>query len=246
MFSDKTMKAEKHIFSFFVSELCISNSSISIIEKEFLHRIMNVLKFEKGEVCILYSHKEFFKCELKLIDSKKAIFEILEKNLIFVPKPCITFFLPLVHKAQMEEMFYTAAQLAVNTIQVVRYDRSHSSWGNSKDFERAQKTMISASEQAKAFSLPVLAKNIISYKDAIKNVKDGIIVDYNGKKLQEIASDIILQNSFSVIIGPEGGFSDSEYRLSIESTIAMMKLTPTILRSADAASLVLGIIRSLC
>ena len=94
---------------------------------------------------------------------------------------------------------------------------------------------ISSSEQSERNYLPNI-KNIISYQDYVESCSHDqkIILDTKSQKMLPSIYDN-LANSLSILVGPEGDFTDEEYLYAKQSDFSSASLGDNILRVETAA-----------
>ena len=102
--------------------------------------------------------------------------------------------------------------------------------------------MITACEQSKNFVIPQVS-NVLPFKDALLNssAPQKIYFEPHG----DIVGNIRGNSASDIIIGPEGGFTEEEESLIKSTGFKPYRLTKTILRSKEAITVGLGIMRSL-
>jgi 16S rRNA (uracil1498-N3)-methyltransferase len=123
-------------------------------------------------------------------------------------------------------------------------------WYSSKDNERLNKIMVSACQQAKQFVLPTIQEPI-TVEQLCGNLQQAntktILFEPDGKPLMQALTAIQTDpktTEYGLILGPEGGFTDEERQQLDQAGAACYALTPTILRSIEAATVALGVLRS--
>jgi 16S rRNA (uracil1498-N3)-methyltransferase len=129
-------------------------------------------------------------------------------------------------------------ELGVGSIQPII---SKNSIFNQKKIDSKKKTThwknisISSSEQSERTYLPKI-KDIISFQDYIENCKyeKKIILDTNSKHMLKDIYEFPM-DSCTVLIGPEGDFTDEEYTYARESNFSSASLGDNILRVETAA-----------
>jgi 16S rRNA (uracil1498-N3)-methyltransferase len=160
----------------------------------------------------------------------------------------ITFLLPILKRDDFEQALYGLTEIGVSAIQLVTTQKTRNNVHNEKDMERAQRIIIAAAEQSKNFTYPQLYKPI-PLCDAVLLDKTAqkIFFDYQGNTLPELLSNHKMgaAENFVLLIGPEGDLIKEEKQLVAQAGFIFCVLTPTVLRSVQAASLGAGLIRSL-
>lgn len=100
--------------------------------------------------------------------------------------------------------------------------RSQKSWFSDKRKERLTAIMTEATEQSHRWFVPVLHYN--KQLDDIEKTYDLVLVDFDGKKPEELFFD----NNSIMMIWPEGGFTQEERERFSDKKI--MRLGENVLR----------------
>jgi len=140
------------------------------------------------------------------------------------------YFSPIKHT---DDLINMATQMGVANIVPVIMERTvahHINW------ERMQKIATEAAEQSNRNSVPKISEPVSFAKLDLKNL---CFADerfaYDDKKVVQIPANIK-----SVLIGPEGGFSDSEFAALDTAGATPVSLGKTILRAELAAAIAIG------
>lgn len=239
----------KHEFSFYLESLTQllqkNNKTLSVTDKDLVHRIMFVVRLEIGDECIFFDNQ--FNAKVSIVQMTKhksvecRIIEV-EKNTHI--KPEITILLPLLKRDSFESALYALTETGVNTIQLVITQKSQQKW-TAKDHERALSIIHAAAEQSKQFCSVKLIEPVALEKVLHLNASQKIFFDPAGFHLSSITDAFNVSQSFILAIGPEGDLTMQEKELLKKADFMFTALTPTILRACQAASLTVGIIRSL-
>ena len=139
-----------------------------------------------------------------------------------------------IKQARIEEMLAMATQMGVRRLQPVITDRineHHPKW------ERIKKIIIESSEQSGRNSVPELATPM-KFDEFLKQNKNIVFADERLVSFRgapganpEPGKDI----SKTILIGPEGGFSDAEFTALDAAGAVGISLGKTILRAETAA-----------
>ena len=247
-------KQESHLFAIYIENLSQlqKGKELEIVDKALHQRLSRILRLKSGEQVTFFDKN--INIQAVFLDetyaSKKSIFvKVLnsKKNKALFPE--IVFCPSILKKSSFEHVIYIAAQMGANSILPIMAEKSVKSFWSQKEKERLDKIIISACEQAKNFNLPEL-RDPIKLQDFIKNCgtkKAGkIFFDPEGGSLFDLLKKVNEKKveKLFLLIGPEGGFTDSEMKLLEKSEFKSYCFTPTILRSIEASALALGSIRS--
>ena len=237
---------------FFVKTEQINNNDIVIIGDDVNH-IINVLrmkKTDKVQICnqdtgdnynaeiVNYSKNEV---ECKIISK---INETTESNVH------ITLFQGIPKFEKMELIIQKSVELGANSIIPVNMKRcvvKLEGKDEIKKNERWQKIAESAAKQCGRGFIPEV-KHLINVKEICNwiNEYDVIIVTYENVKENTLKAELkklkATDLKIGVVIGPEGGFEESDIKLLKESGAKIVTLGDRILRTETVALNVLSII----
>ncbi len=246
---------ERHEFALYIADLTdiikkiSTNKELCIVDEKIIHRMIHVLRLKPEDYCILFDRITHARVVIKKIDGKKHIICMIQStklNTVF--SPTVTFLLPLLKREDFESALYALTEVGVTTIQLVKTSKSHSSLFDNKFFERAQRIIIAAAEQSKNFAYPELKMPLSLFEAiAIADTTTKIFFDEKGISLFSTAQSLHRNppNDIVLLIGPEGDLSNEEKEMVISKKFIVCALTPTILRSIQAAVLSAGLVRAL-
>lgn len=247
---------EKHEFALFVESLSSLVRKIApgqefiITDEKLFHRIMTVLRLRIGDSCIVFDGTIQVEGTISAWSGKKQIHIIMQSQQVTTAlRPHITFLLPLLKRDDYEGALYSLAEIGVNTIQLVSTKKTHSSWSDQRDGDRARRILISAAEQSKNYAIPILNSPIPleSALQAMNNASAKIFFDPEGNTFFSVMSTLHGNQPENIVllIGPEGDLSAEEKKMVLTKGFIFCALTPTIVRAVQAAALGAGLVRSL-
>jgi len=251
------MNNNKHLFAFYYAELSLlkqqllPNAQLFLDDKELYHRIVKVLRIAPGEQITLFDRHINTITQLNTIDKKHFSITVISKDNNKLPHPSITMFVPILKKEALELVFYAMVEMGATEYQLVITQKAARAWGGPKEHERLQKIMIAAAEQSKNFALPITRSNPQVLTDVLSSLSitqgNFIFLDPDGQLLIADLNNNTFKASlpYYLFFGPEGDLTSQEKKLLGQHKFQFYRLTPTILRSWQAASLGLGILRSL-
>ena len=198
----------------------IKSGDIVPVEKDVVHYLTRVMRRTD---CLVFNSGVEYTAEL--VDNNKNL-KIKDKTDHIDPSNnLILYFAPI---KKMDDMLNMATQMGVAVLQPVITDRTvagHINWN------RMKKIIIEASEQSGRNSIPSLL-NPIKFDDL--DLSDLIFADERAGHGKEINNKI--NKTFNkVLIGPEGGFSPSEFEKMDTAGVSGLSLGKTILRAEVAA-----------
>lgn len=209
-----------------------AGDSFDISEKEVLTQIFKVLKLQKGESIVLKTDTCSYECEITEVSRDKISILIKEKKEpVTQKKTTLVFCIP--KKDKFELILEKCTEIGITDFYPVISDRTIKTNIN---IERAHKIIQEASEQAERLDTPTLYA--ISKLDDILDELRPIVLDVEGAQYlgrSEVAPT-------SVLIGPEGGFSQRELELFQEKNLQIYKIGNTVLKTETAAIVVSGLL----
>lgn len=107
---------------------------------------------------------------------------------------------------------------------------------------------IKACEQSGRHMPPVIEfyKSLDAALDTAVDNHIKILLNFDGKTLPECLKSARQKDPISILIGPEGGLSESEIRKAVDHDFRSARLGPRVLRTETAAIVSLAIVQVLC
>lgn len=249
------MNLSAHCFALYSSEqlTCNELGQILIVRNQDLWtRIVRVLRLRIGERVILFDSTQSITLSLlgQTFQNKETIAgTVLALQPHKVLSPFIDLCIGLLKKEALEEVVYDATALGAASIIPVITRKVQRSWGGQKERDRLFKIMIAAAEQSKQFVFPKL-ENPITFDQLLNRYGDqkskNIYFDIDGAPALEIINAFAQQKppTLTLLWGAEGGFESEEITLLQQKNFLSASLTPTVLRSTEAVTVGLGMMRS--
>lgn len=242
----------------FVGQNCISDGC-AIITGEDVHHLADVVRVSVGERLRITVEEQSagafgqpnraggqrsYLCEVERVDREKIVARILEEAATTETKNDIYLFQALPKGDRMETVIEKAVELGVHTVIPVEMKRCVVRWDEKKKaarLRRYQAIADSAAKQAKRSRVPMVYP-VTGFAEALVMAQscDVQLVPYECKEgmaaTAEALGKIRPGRSVAVMIGPEGGFDETEIvRLSSAKTFDIISLGPRILRTDTAA-----------
>lgn len=193
------------------------------VSKDIAHYLTRVMRRND---CLCFGGGNEFCATLS--DDKKFII-IGDKTAHSDPSNNITLmFAPI---KRMDDMLNMATQMGVARFQPIITERTvanHINWG------RMEKIIIEAAEQSNRNSVPQI---LPAKKFTDLDLSNVVFADERAAYGKEIPTD---SNADTILIGPEGGFSDAEFNALDTAGAIGIGLGKTILRAEVAAVVALG------
>lgn len=249
------MKSTSHEFAIFTESLepfksnLDSGRVIDLDDPELYHRITRVLRLEMDESFILFDRTRHAHLQISQINKRSIQCSVIAVFFNPTYAPEINVLLSVLKKDALEQAIYGLTELGATTIQLVHTEKVHRTWGGPSEMERLQRIIVAAAEQSKNFALPTLYEPI-SLEDAIARYSTSgmkIFCDMQGEQIVPLLARSYVENphAYALFIGPEGDLSFDEKARLRAADYYFCRLTPTVLRSVQAVSLAVGLIRSL-
>ena len=225
--------------AFYVNPLTVNGSTFQLDKAESNHAT-RVLRLKKGdEICLLNGagigyHAKINSIEKNVSGTIKESIPDLGEN-----KYSVNLASALIKRDRFELMLEKATELGVNEIQPLMLERCVKKTMN---FERSQKIVISSAKQCCRSRFPVLHEPI-NMKKLLKNSDGQFISGLMGA--DKSLSELELDKNVTVIIGPEGDFTENEIGQMKNAGVLFFNLGGRRLRAETAALNSLAVLNEL-
>lgn len=221
---------------FFLNNNSLGQSEIEIFDEEFVFQITKVLRFRENESLILFNGTGNDYVYKILGLSKKSVRVLFEKSLVNIALAKRNIRLYMSMTKQMEKFEFVlqkCTEIGVSEFFPLISQRTERRLLDKKD--RLFRILREATEQCGADKIPFLHDEVSLQDEFLKERKDVFSI-FAHLKGESFNSEIIknIQN-IDLFIGPEGGFSDSEYDLAISSGLNCFSFGKRVLRAETAA-----------
>lgn len=219
------------------------------LDKNTSNHLIRVLREKKGSVVTIFNGDGYeYLAEVIDENSKHCQICITNKSKIENESPLnITLLQGISRGDRMDTCIQKSTELGVHTVIPVLCQRSG---GNLKG-DRAEKKLnhwqqisISACEQSGRCIIPEI-KPVIDFKQAIQNTNSNhniILAPDTENTINSIAAPI---NNISILIGPEGGFTEEEIQFATNNDFTAITLGPRILRTETAGPACIATVQTL-
>ena len=243
----------KRMRRFFVDPENIGEKYIYLTEREDLHHMRKVLRLRPlDELDISDGSQWEYHVRVEKIEEKKAVLQILDKQKFArEPELKVTLYQGIPKGAKMEEIIQKTVELGVSQIVPVFMSRTIvMDKGNfKKKLDRWQKISEEAAKQCRRGVIPPV-REAIDFSSMLPELSayDRILFPYENEEERTIKD--CLRNpemnrkpgSLSIVIGPEGGFSDKEALQLDEAGAERASLGKRILRTETAGPAALAMV----
>lgn len=218
------------IHRFFISEPLPNTGEFTVTDVSLLNQWRNVLRMKEGvELVAFDGGGDEVRCVLRVLEKKSATLAVVSREKGLVPLRDITLFIALIKRDNFELVLEKATELGVSRIVPVETARSEKKGFNR---ERSEKILREAAEQSGRATIPELVDVI-----DIKNIPHAGLAVFDPRS--EVSArgyfNTRMNDPISLLVGPEGGFTDEEIALFRAQNIPIVTTGPTILRAETAA-----------
>jgi len=231
------------MYNFFAEKNSRKDNCYYITGSDFNH-IKNVLRMSVGETFLVSENGISNLCKLNSFEGECVIAEIVEENYQDTNLPArIYLFQGLPKSDKLELIIQKAIELGAEEIIPVEMSRCVVKLDDKKKKSKVQRWQAiaeSAAKQSKRSSVPVVS-DVLTFKQAVEKASslDCFIVPYENKDgmkaTKDALSEIKKNCSIGIMIGPEGGFDESEIETAISAGGKTVSLGKRILRTETAA-----------
>ena len=236
------------MFNFFAEENSRQGDYFYISGPDYNH-IKNVLRMKAGDEFLVSCGGISSLCALDSFEGDSAVARIIEENYQSTDLPIKIYLFQGLPKAdKMELIIQKCVELGVHAIIPTEMSRCVVKLDDKKKKSKTQRWQAiaeSAAKQSKRSAVPEIY-DCISYKQALDMAKelDVLMVPYESKdgmlSTKTALSKIKEGSSVGIIIGPEGGFEDSEIDKAMAVGGDIISLGKRILRTETAAITAVG------
>lgn len=221
--------------------------TITVDEKAF-HHLVHVLRIKMNEPLILFNGDGLdYVSEVRSINKKNIHIDILSAHPNHNESPLTIHLAQAIARGEkMDLIIQKAVELGVNTIAPLITERCNvklTEERSEKRFLHWQAIIIRAAEQSGRSRLPILLppQHLSTY--LTKQDTDIRFVLSPHVETENIHLEKNSVSSISLLIGPEGGLSDTEVKAATESGFIPLCLGPRILRTETASLAAISILQ---
>lgn len=214
----------------------INDGSTQTLDKDDAHHAIKVLRLKLGEVIkISDGVKKWVSGSIIEISKKELTISISERGNFEEKKPELVLVQAVTKSERNKEMLELAIEAGVDRIIPWQAERSISKWQS----DSAQKWEIGIKEackQARQVRLPKLMPMLTTAGVVQLLSKDARIIVFHESASEKFAQLQLPESLASIylVIGPEGGISQSELSIFENGGSKIVRLGETVLRSAHA------------
>lgn len=238
------------MFNFFAEQDARQGDYFYISGSDYNH-IRNVLRMKTGEELLVSCGGVSSLCRLDGFEGDSAVAEIIKENYQSTDLPVEIYLFQGLPKAdKMELIIQKAVELGVHAIIPTEMSRCVVKLDDKKKKSKTQRWQTiaeSAAKQSKRSAVPTVY-DAVSYKEALSMAEklDVLMVPYESKDGMESTKraldNIKVGSKVGIIIGPEGGFEESEVEKAMAVGGESVSLGKRILRTETAAITAVGMV----
>ncbi len=206
----------------------------NMLKDEALH-CTRALRKKHGDIINVTDGKGFFyTARLVQVSSSGCLFEVIGSTAAPVPRLQITVAVsPLKHPDRFEWLVEKCTEAGVHTIVPVVCDRTFKTRIRT---ERLHKVAVNAMKQSLRPFLPHI-REPVPLTQWLDTAPPGMrfICTANGATPERWTKNLIAAEAVTLLIGPEGDFSDAEKKAAIDHGFEPISLAPNRLRTETAA-----------
>jgi 16S rRNA (uracil1498-N3)-methyltransferase len=232
---------------FFINDNLIINNSVNL-DNDISHQISRVLRLHVGDSIYLFNntHGEFIAI-IESITKKDVTVRITSQNSDLNIAPLKIHLGQVLSKGEkMDLVIQKATELGVHSITPLYSERSliklTADRSNTKH-EHWQKIAIAACCQSWRNDVPIIypAQSLFDWINNNTDPHKLILLPHHG--VQKI-TNLKIANAVSILVGPEGGFSEPEADYALQNNFKVISLGPRILRTETAGIAAIAILQA--
>lgn len=247
MQNKKAVTSNGHEFAFYyapLSEILLKDIDITIICDDLYHRFKHVVRMQQDDMCILFNQKErvtFMFAKLEGKNRIKGTWQNRQQNETLTPE--ITFILPLLKIDALSDAIYSLSEVGITNIQLVSTHKTQTPYSE-KLFDKLHRVAVAAAEQSKMYAFPTILPPVKLQALLAGDLPGNKFhFDVTGVPFASWYKPVVADQSYCLLVGPEGDLTDDEKALAQKAGFQACLLTSTILRSVRSISLVSGLFR---
>lgn len=208
------------------------------MDGEAAHHLGRVLRAQTGQVYELSDGDRVWLGRVDKVERDRVDFSLLEELPAVHSSVDVTLLLAVVKFDAFEWAIEKATELGVSMIVPLAAERSEKTLlaAATKRTERWKKVLVEASQQSRRVRVPALSE-LVKPESALASCKDGLRV-MSSERVSASPLRKVLQGrqaaKAALAIGPEGGWTDSEFAAAESSGFLEASLGRLILRTETA------------
>jgi 16S rRNA (uracil1498-N3)-methyltransferase len=231
---------------FFVPEIHRGTAELTGADAEHLVR---VLRAEVGQIYEISDNQNLFLAEIQVARKSVVSFQIKEKLPPPVPSVAITLLAALFKFDHFEWLVEKATELGVTAIQPFEATRTERglAQASGKRRTRWERIALEASQQSRRAHLPIIHPTVRFAKALEAGSDVRLLLDEAASApplLRQLPEERSASDNVSLLLGPEGGWTDEERATASRAGWLPTSLGPAILRAETAGVAGLAIVQA--
>ena len=227
---------------FFVDPTQISTQTVTLRDDQ-ARQIAGVLRLRVGEwIEVLDNTGWLYEVALTAVNRRQVTGEIVEKTAVATePATHITLYQSILKRDKFELVLQKGTEIGISRFVPVVTERSLAQHVKDNKYDRWQRILTEAAEQAERGIIPELAE-ACSFAEALAMAQtaDIALIAWAREKEARLPSYLSLlkqqpTSRVALFTGPEGGFSPAEIAQAQQANVHPITLGPRILRTETAA-----------
>lgn len=217
-----------------------------ILSENDAHHVLHVMRMKKGDEIEAVCNNKLYSAIIKETSPLKIVidYEIPSESELPVP---VTLFFALAKGDKIDFVVQKATELGASKIVLINTERSIVKFEGNKvenKLERFRKIAKEASEQSHRLMIPEIVGVVDINKIPQNLLADVNLIAYEKEAGSTLSFDNAIEKgkSISIMIGPEGGFSEKEVEHLLKDKFIPVSLGKRILRTETAAVYALSVI----
>ncbi len=218
-----------------------------IKDEALVHRLKDVLRLQVGELVVFFDKEKHVHATIERYEKRQVSIRLQSSTKNHYLRPEIQWFVPFLDRDAFEEVLVDLCVMGAASITPISTEKSRRKMVI--DAERVFRVMVAAAEQSKQFVLPHWCEplSLQSLAERIKADKKMVFLCHpEGTSALKVVNQLKANpvESLCCIVGPEGDLVDEERKLLYAAGVTSIALTPTVLRSEKAVTVLMGLLRS--
>jgi 16S rRNA (uracil1498-N3)-methyltransferase len=214
-------------------------NSIIEIEGDYFHYLKNVIRAKAGDRLGILTVDEFAECTITEMGKRNGLITVDTKRPIKEHSHRLKVYQCLLKREYMDFAVEKYTELGATEIVPVISDRSLNDLKD-KTMQRFIDISVKAALQSENEQLPIIS-DAIDIKDVMADAESNVLF----YERCEEKGGITPSKDMSIIIGPEGGFTDEEYAMLAAKGFVPVRPIEQILKAETASVVFTGYIRIL-
>lgn len=216
------------------------------LDKKDINHIINVMRLNVNDQIKLINNGTIYDAIITKIEKNNVLYEIIKKEESKSLKDYkVVIACSIIKEQKMDYLLQKATELGADEIIPIISERTIVKVKQaSSKIDRWNRIIKESVEQSHRVSIPII-KDIISLKE-LSNLEYSIKILCNtnekSKNIKKVLQDSKKRDTIIIVVGPEGGFADSEINYLENSGFISTSLGKNILRAETVPLYVLSVI----